>query len=223
MNPPQSFRYGIARKIGQVPPPESRFVFGGYQPSLPSCSTIFAFYIAEDVPKFNSDTSELSDTTVRELALEEKFLTKYRKKKKESHTFSSAARDSKTFKASTGCSTVKAGTPSYEKKNIRMRRQEKDKIHLEDSSLLPCNISYSLSEYMDMINSQRGNAGDDWLWNNVCTVVRTTNPHFKDSRIDFTFPKDVKSHECNESEVAWHLRCSWNLTLSKVSQVGHHG
>lgn len=87
--------------------------------------------------------------------------------------------------ASSGCSTVKAGTPAC-KNEHRARYNLLQLSHFVNSSLLPGNFLQRLAKNEDMVNAERRDTSHDGFWDDVRAVVHSSNSNFQDSGIDLT-------------------------------------
>jgi hypothetical protein len=70
-----------------------------------------------------------------------------------------------------------------------------------------------------MINAQGSDASDDWIRDNVCRIICPSNAYFKNCGINFFIQKNMKCHQCEESEVSWHVRRRRDFSLEMVPEA----
>ena len=98
-------------------------------------------------------------------------------------TFSAWNCSMRTGMASSGCSTVSAGTPSCALLSRTLRGNRRVIRHLEYPGLLPCNILQSFPQNGDMVYPQSTDSGDNRFRNNVGAIIRSANPNFQDRSV----------------------------------------
>lgn len=84
---------------------------------------------------------------------------------------------------SSGCSTVKAGTPACENE-YRAGYNLLQLSHLVNSALLPRNFLQCLAKNEDMVNAERGDTSHDGFWDDIRAVVHSSDSDFQDGGID---------------------------------------
>src|ERR1700678_4157985 len=72
---------------------------------------------------------------------------------------------------------------------------------------------------MDMVNTQGSDTNDDRIRDNVCAIIRPSNTYFKNCGINFLIQENMKCHECDKSEVSWHVGRSRDLSLEMLPEA----
>ena len=67
-----------------------------------------------------------------------------------------------------------------------------------------------------MVNAQGSDTSDDRIRNDICAVICPSNAYFKNCGINLFIQENVECHECDKSEVSWHVRRSRDFSLDNA-------